>query len=240
MIRPSIILILLASLWSCNYRIFSDGKYIHKENGLSEKGLSRCDSCLVLESFETLPDSLVPVSQTTIFSPYFWMISTPVEYAMIDRARSEAQRTGANVIWVCNKRDLYKGGSTGFFRRAKFETRLYQLQEPYKSAYMHRQDSIEKERAGICIVHVKSYSWDECPIYWNDTLVSNCTGLSSANGQAQKNDFVFSSSGTLSYQNTRPHKGLDSVNLERGKEYYVVIQSVKGGRWMYRVDKHRW
>lgn len=234
MTRVPIMLIVLALLSACNYRILTNGQFSHKADGLAAKGTSLCDSCLVFEPFETLPDSAILVSQTTILSPFFWMKRAPFECPMIDRAKAEAQKTGANVIWIYNKQGIYNQEGS-IFKRLKFETRLYLLQEPYKSAFARRQDSLKKVRADLCVVHIKSHTVYDCPIYWNDALVGHCDGFLWYHGQVQSCDFVFPAGGVLSCQDKRK-----KLNLEKGKEYYLVIQSIKGGYWFFETDKHRW
>jgi hypothetical protein len=162
MTRAPITLIALAFLCSCNYRIFTNGQFSHKGNGLTAKGMSLCDSCLVFEPFEALPDSAILLRRTTILSPFFWMKRAPLEYPMIDWAKAEAQKAGANAIWIYNKHGIY-----------------------------NQEGSIP-------------------------------------------------TAGFLSCQDKRKKTTRDTLSMEKGKEYYLVIQTTKGGYRLFETDKHRW
>jgi len=230
----------LALSTACNYRIFTNGKYSHKEKGLTSKWLANDDSCFVLEPTDSLPDSAVFIKQTTVLSPLFWLTVRPANNLMIDQAKAEAEKTGANVIRITVKHATK-------FTRLKFETNLYLLKVPYRAANVKKLDSLKQANEKFCLVHLKilSTAFRNQPLYFNDSLVGHCPGKTIQNvyypDAAPSIDFVFPVSGILScpyYGDTLDKNG---IRLERGNEFYLyLILGRRGAVIFLSVDKHNW
>jgi hypothetical protein len=236
----------LIALWAlvlssaCNYRIFSNGKYSHKEKGLTSKWLANDDSCFVLEPTDSLPDSTVFIKQTTVLSPLFWLTIRPVNNLMIDQAKAEAKKAGANVIRI-----TYKHATK--FSRLKFETSLYSLKPPYQATYIRKLDSLKQANEKFCLIHLKvlSTALRNQPLYFNDSLVGYCPGKTIQNiyypSAVPGMDFVFPVSGILSCSYYGDAMDKYGIRLERGGEFYLyLVLGRRGVVTFLSVDKHNW
>jgi hypothetical protein len=101
---------ILITFYSCNYRIFINDRYDHKENGMSSNYESISDSCFILDINDTIPNDATLINKTTIASPFFWFIMHSPKYVMTKKAQAQAKRVNANIMQIVS------GHSTKFSR----------------------------------------------------------------------------------------------------------------------------
>jgi hypothetical protein len=122
-------------LISCNYRVYTNGKFDHKEKGLTSKWRAKNDSCLMLSHRDCLPDSLVFANQTTIYSPFWWLSTASPYFIMTNKAATLAKAGKVNVVQEINT-------EVSKFTRYKFETIMYRTSNSAIATYKAETDSI--------------------------------------------------------------------------------------------------
>lgn len=214
---------------SCNYRVYTNGKFDHKEKGLTSKWRTSNDSCFVFNHRDCLPDSITFVNQTTILSPFSWMINTSPYFVMTNKASALAKTLDVNVV-----QEINTGGTK--FTRYKFETVMYRMSDSAFSTLKAKNDSVElaekEANKDYCVVHIKNYHDNSRlePIYFNDSLVRYCPDPTKINGRIRyfEVDFKMPHEGYLS--NIPSSKiGTHGPKLHVGKEYYIFVGSCRRG-----------
>jgi hypothetical protein len=236
-----LIFLTLIALTSCSYRICINNKLDHKEWNSGRNWKSKNDSCIVLESTETLPGSSNFIDSIEIISPsiFIWL---PIPWngnyqyynVMVNRLRTEAKIYGANVIKIIDY------GLTKNLVRYQFKANFYHLNSNLFEDYNKIKDSINKsDHENFCIAHIKSELniADGPKIYFNDTLVGqisylNKDGKSKQSYYSKKGwgggfnvpsvEIKSHNDGKLSFETgNNPKK--NKVTLLKGKEYYIHI-----------------
>jgi hypothetical protein len=236
--RMIALLMLVFISYSCNYRVYTNGKYNHKAKGLTANWRSSNNECIFLDSNQNIPDSSTFLNDTKILSPLVWLTMQSPNKLMINRTEDEAERIGANIIKVTDK------GATKL-TRYRYIAKMYYLPEPYLTAYRRSEDSLiqvnKRINKDFCIVHLKSYSckWDEGPIYLNDSLVGYCHGAKKIKGgfDIHRLDLKLDKKGILSPKNTGTNRYILGVSLEKGEEYYINIIPGRAGPAFQTVEK---
>lgn len=214
----------LLILSSCNYRVYINGQFDHRDRGLTSNLKSTNDSCYIFENDDKLPDSVIYLNTIYVYSPFVWLTMHSPHYIMTNKARNEARTFGANIIQV-----VENGGTK--FTRYRFKAKMYALRDPYLTEYKKLTDSMriikEKEDENFCIVHIKSfmYKWDNTPVYFNDSLINYCHGATSKKGgfNISQLDFKIPHEGVLSDRDNRMARQRHGINLMKGKEYFFNL-----------------
>jgi hypothetical protein len=222
-------LLFLLGVTSCNFRVYTNGKYSHKEKGLTSHWHSDFDSCFVLPGKDSLPHGADYVSDTRLLTPFVWMTLKPIEM-MRDRAKDEARRQGANLIQITDS-----DGS--IMTRATWYMKFYRLEGLALAEYHRHLDSIAAVNSHYAVVHIWNYTYhweDPAPCYFNDSLVGYCqapTLRKTGRGlKVHELDLRFATAGTLSLgvgaQSSRSVRP-----LELGHEYDLFIMPGRYGNF---------
>src|ERR1700743_3895065 len=98
--RFGILLLVSCLFFSCNFRIYTNGKFDHRERGLTSKWRTTNDSCIVLLHEDVIPKGAVAVNNTEIRSPFFWLTLHAPSEIMWNELKTQAGKVNANIIQV--------------------------------------------------------------------------------------------------------------------------------------------
>lgn len=172
--RILIVIVLSVFFNSCQYRVFTDRKFHHREGAISIKDTMPKDSIFVFGRADSLPTGAVLMEETRILSPFFWLENPYMfnpYYIMIRHAKQEAGRIGANAVKV-----IETDGS--LFTRYGFTARMYRInQAKYRTntdslyyTFWNREhwdrkieiirSSNDVKSGGLVITGIKVLHWD--------------------------------------------------------------------------------
>jgi len=228
-VKHNLLLLFLLGISSCNIRVYTNGKYSHKEKGLTSHWHSNFDSCFVLRAKDSLPPGAVYVSDVRLVTPLVWLTMKPMEI-LLNRAKDEAQRQGANLIHIT-------GEDGSKMTRATWYMKFYRLEGPALADYHRRLDSIAVVNSHYAIVHIWNYTYrweDPVPVYFNDSLVGFCqepTRRKTGRGlEVHELELRLATAGTLSLSDmAHPFKSRRPV--EPGHEYVFYIVPGRHGNF---------
>ena len=185
--------------------------------------ISKNASYIILGINEQIPDSAIFINNTKIHSGSYAERNSIYsdEYDLIERAKDEAKRIGANVIKIINYY-TYTGHT--------LVVKMYYLKESYLSAYKRNITSSNISNKDFCIVHVKNYCFGRynynITLVYNGSVVGNCIRNIGKSGVAEypSLDLRFSQPGTFYGSN---------IPIEKGKEYFIHVKVNNSTRYVY-------
>ena len=217
-----LIILLSCTIFSCNYRIYSDDKksvQIHQEN---KNWKSSDTSCLVFHLVDSLPDSTEYINTIKIQSPFYWANSASPNNVMTELAKTQASKLGGNVIKVVDYGGLIY----------TITIKVYHLKKSLWSEYKNKRDSTERanqiEDKNLCIIHIRTFCWIQRPLYFNDSLIGKfyATTKNMRSSKSQVLDFKLAFAGKLTTALKKKHKiPPGGLELKTGKEYYIWLDN---------------
>ena len=187
---------------------------------------AQIDSVVVLEASADvkLPDAVVLCGETDIKAP---LQQNYTYLRLLEYAKNEAKKLGGNLIKVAYYHGLY--GTK--YLRSSLKVSIFRVDQNSLATVMAQLASAQRAYRDsiktMAIIHIMNYN--EAPgktrIYFNDSLVAKIKGWG-FDGLNKKRPgiFVFTQGGTLKTDEIAP------IDIEMGKEYYIVLYTVLGRR----------
>ena len=179
-------------------------------------------NCLVFHLNDPLPDSIEYINTIKIKSPFIWITPASPNNVMTEIAKTQATKLHANVIKVTDYGGL----------NYSFTVKLYHLKKSLWTEYKNKRDSIDSaNEAGnkqFCIIHIRSNSWIERPLFYNDSLIGKfyATTNNTMSSSIHTLDFKLTCEGRLAtyrYRKSQHRKQPVGLWLKTGNEYYLSL-----------------
>ena len=179
---------------------------------------------LVFHLKDSLPDSIEYINTIKIKSPFIWINPASPNNVMTEIAKTQATKLHANVMKVTDY-----GGLT-----YSFTVKIYHLKESLLTEYKNKRDSIENiNQTGnnkFCIIHIRSFSWIERPLFFNDSLIGKfyATTNKTMSNSIHTLDLKLTCDGRLAtyrYRKSQHRKQPVGLWLKTGNEYYLSLEN---------------
>ena len=229
----NLFLFLLLLFCSCNFRLYTDGKFDHKAKGLTSKWKTTNDSCIMLGKDDKIPDGAILINNTEIKSPFVWLTMASPPEVIVNELKTDAQKKGANIIQI-------EGQHGNKFTRLGVNAKMYSLKEPFLTKYKKLKDSVaDYKQRNFCILHIRNnWTFGKVEVYFNDSLIGTLPKWKwSKKDNSEILNFTTDHSGVLWLKAENQGHGhkMEIVNVPYSKNR-ADFDMIMGNEYFVRID----